>query len=172
MKKINTLRLVFAALMAALCCVLTLVLQIPSPMNGYVNLGDCAVLLSGWILGPAWGAAAAGIGSGLADIITGYAHYAPGTIIIKALMAVIAALLAKAVCRDKVTGKIVSGIAAELWMVLGYFIYACLLLGKGLAAAASIPGNLFQGAVGIVAAVAIIQVLRANKSCRELLAKI
>ena len=28
-----------------------MVVQIPSPMNGYVNLGDCFVLLSGWLLG-------------------------------------------------------------------------------------------------------------------------
>ena len=37
-KKIRTL--VLSALFAALCTVMTLVIQIPSPMNGYVNLGD------------------------------------------------------------------------------------------------------------------------------------
>lgn len=30
-------------------------------------------------------------------------------------------------------------------MVLGYFAYASMILGKGLAAAASIPGNIVQG---------------------------
>ena len=60
-KKIRTM--VTAAVLAALSCVATMVVQIPSPMNGYVNLGDCFVLLSGWLLGPWWGAAAGGIGS-------------------------------------------------------------------------------------------------------------
>ena len=52
-KKIR--KLVLAALLAALVCVATMVVQIPSPMQGYVNLGDCFVLLSGWLLGPWYG---------------------------------------------------------------------------------------------------------------------
>lgn len=93
-KAIRTL--VLAALFAALACVATMVIQIPSPMNGYVNLGDCFVLLAGWVLGPVYGSLAAGIGSALADMFTGYMHYAPGTFLIKAVMALIAWALAKA----------------------------------------------------------------------------
>lgn len=52
-------KLVLAALFAALCTIMTLVIQVPSPMQGYVNLGDCAVLLSAWVLGPLYGGAAA-----------------------------------------------------------------------------------------------------------------
>lgn len=59
-------KLVLSALMAALVYVATSIIQIPSPVNGYVNLGDCFVLLSGWLLGPWYGAAAAGIAIGLA----------------------------------------------------------------------------------------------------------
>ena len=59
----KTLKLVLSALMAALVYVATSIIQIPSPVNGYVNLGDCFVLLSGWLLGPWYGGAAAGIGS-------------------------------------------------------------------------------------------------------------
>ena len=90
-KKIR--KLVLAALLAALVCVATMVVQIPSPMQGYVNLGDCFVLLSGWLLGPWYGFAAGGIGSMLADIFLGYAHYAPGTLVIKGVMALVAALM-------------------------------------------------------------------------------
>lgn len=82
-------KMVLTALLAALTCVATMIIQIPSPMNGYVNLGDCFVLLSGWLLGPWLGFAAGGIGSMLADIFTGYAHYAPGTLVIKGLVALI-----------------------------------------------------------------------------------
>ena len=48
-------KLVVSALMAALTYVATMVIRIPSPMDGYVNLGDCFVLLSGWLLGPWYG---------------------------------------------------------------------------------------------------------------------
>ena len=53
MRDANIKKLVLAALMAALTYVATSIVQIPSPMQGYVNLGDCIVLLSGWILGTA-----------------------------------------------------------------------------------------------------------------------
>ena len=84
-------RLVYTALFTALTTVATLVIQVPSPMSGYVNLGDAMVLLSAWILGPVYGTAAAGIGSMLADLLSGYAYYAPGTLVIKCLMAFVAA---------------------------------------------------------------------------------
>lgn len=86
-------KLVLSALMAALVYVATSIIQIPSPVNGYVNLGDCFVLLSGWLLGPWYGAAAAGIGSMLVDLLSGYGHYVPGTLIIKGLDALAAALI-------------------------------------------------------------------------------
>lgn len=159
MRDMKIRKMVLAALMAALTYVATMVVQIPSPMQGFVNLGDCCVLLSGWILGPWWGGAAAGIGSMLTDLLNGYAHYAPGTLVIKALDAMAAALIVKALGR-KPYAYVVGGVVGELIMVAGYFGYACLLLGKGIGAAASIPGNLVQGAVGLVAGFLLLQVAR------------
>ena len=156
-KKIRTM--VMAAVLAALACVATMVVQIPSPMNGYVNLGDCFVLLSGWLLGPWWGGAAGGIGSMLADLLLGYGHYAPGTLIIKGLMALVGALIFKAFGKSSV-GALISGLVSEIIMVAGYFGYAALLLGKGIGAAASVPGNLVQGAVGLIAGCLLLQVAR------------
>ena len=153
-KKIRTM--VMAAVLAALTCVATMVVQIPSPMNGFVNLGDCFVLLSGWLLGPWWGGAAGGIGSMLADLLLGYGHYAPGTLIIKGLMALVGALIFKALGKSSV-GALVSGLVSEIIMVAGYFGYAALLLGKGIGAAASVPGNLVQGAVGLIAGFLLLQ---------------
>ena len=88
MKNEKLRKLVFAAVLAAFVCVATMIIRIPTPTKGYVNLGDCIVLVSGWLLGPVYGGAAAGIGSMFADIISGYFTYAPATLIIKALMAV------------------------------------------------------------------------------------
>lgn len=156
-------KLVFTSMFTALTCIATMVIQIPSPMNGYLNLGDAAVLLGAWILGPAYGAFAGGVGSMLADLLSGYVYYAPGTLVIKGVVALVAAVVFRAL-RSKSDkrglAQIVSGILGECIMVAGYFGYACLLLQKGLAAAASIPGNLVQGGVGIAAATAVYLALR------------
>lgn len=163
-------KLVLAALMAALCTIMTMVIQVPSPMQGYVNLGDCAVLMSAWVLGPLYGGAAAGIGSALADLLSSYAHYVPGTFAIKLVMAVAAALIFRAATKKGLSassvllGQIAGGVVAEVIMVLGYFAYASLWLGKGLAAAASIPGNIVQGVFGLVAATVVYTVLSRSRA--------
>ena len=118
-KKIR--KLVLAALLAALVCVATMVVQIPSPMQGYVNLGDCFVLLSGWLLGPWYGFAAGGIGSMLADIFLGYAHYAPGTLVIKGVMALVAALMYEKMGRTA-TSRIAGGVVVVLLTLRAVFI--------------------------------------------------
>lgn len=165
-EKFSVRTLVITALFTALTCIATMVIQIRMTVTeGYVNIGDCFVLLGAWVLGPYFGAFAGGVGSALADLLSGYMHYVPGTFVIKALMAIVAAVLYRQIGKKhNRLGQLASGIAAELWMVLGYFLYAWLLLGKGSAAATSIPGNLLQGAIGIVAAVALIAALRESKA--------
>lgn len=174
MRSVSIKKMVFAAMMAALTCIATMVIQIPSPANGYTNLGDCMVLLCGWILGPVYGSLAAGIGSALADLLSGYAHYVPGTFLIKGIMALAAFGAYRALYKLRVPGVfsgIFSGLVAELWMIAGYLGYAWLLLGSGLTAAlASIPGNAVQGALGLVTAVLMFTVCKSNKTLRKLTA--
>ena len=69
----KTKKIVMAALIAALACMATMLIKIPSPLKGYINLGDCVVLLAGWILSPIYGFLAAGLGTALADVFSGYA---------------------------------------------------------------------------------------------------
>lgn len=167
MKDSNIRKLVLAALFAALCTIMTLVIQIPSPMQGYVNLGDCAVLMAAWTLGPVSGGMAAAIGSMLADLLSGYAYYAPATFVIKLAMAVADGLIFRLLQRRPTShlllSQAVSGVAAESIMVVGYFGYACLWLGKGLGAAASIPGNVVQGVFGLAAAAAVYTMLNRSR---------
>ena len=51
--------LVTAALLAALTCIATMVIKVPTPTLGYVHPGDGLVLLCGLILGPVYGSLAA-----------------------------------------------------------------------------------------------------------------
>lgn len=140
-------RMVFTGLLTALVCVATMVIRIPTPTNGYINLGDAMVLLCGWLLGPAFGFFAAGLGSALADLINGYGSYVAGTLLIKGLMGLSAALLMR---KGSVASQVMGGVLAEVIMIGGYFLYESMLLGYGLAAVASVPGNALQGGMGLV----------------------
>jgi uncharacterized membrane protein len=144
-------KLVLAALLAALACIATMIITIPSPLKGYINLGDCVVLTAGWILSPAYGFLAAGLGSALADVFSGYVMYAPATFIIKGLMAVIAGCIFKFLYKTfgNLTSRIVSGAAAEIAMVLGYFVFEGFLYGF-IPSAANIPANAVQGIAGLI----------------------
>ena len=159
--------LVFAALLAALACVATLVLTGPSPTGGFRNLGDTVVVLSAYLLGPWWGAAAAGIGSMLADLFAGYPAYAPATLVIKAVMALLAAVLYKALGK-KNWAFLVCAVAAEAVMVVGYWLYDGFLMGSVMGAAVGIPSNLVQAAFGLIASTALALALKASKYVRDL----
>lgn len=160
--KIEKMRkIIFSALFSAIICVATFVVQIPIPATGgYVNLGDCFVIISGYMLGGFYGAIASGLGSALADILAGYAQYAPATFIIKAAMAIVVYYLFIALCKamgEKLTivSRIITAIIAEIIMAAGYFAYEALILGYGLSAAASIVPNLMQGFVAVISSVII-----------------
>lgn len=168
MKHNRLIRLVLAALFAALGCVATMVISIPIPAtNGYINLGDGIVLLGAFFLPPAYAAAAGGLGSMLADILLGYASYAPATLLIKALSALCAATVSH--MGQRKTGAVILGaVAGEILMILGYFGYEALVLGYGLAAVGSIPANALQAAAGIVVSVLCHRALRAVLSIEKL----
>ena len=175
----NLKKMILTALMAAFTCIATMILKIPTPTFGYIHLGDGLVLLSGFILGPAAGSLAAGIGSMFADIFSGYLSFAPATLIIKALTAGIAGWLFHALknrakpSRTHSAAVILSGLAGEAIMVTGYFLYeagvaafasgglsAAAIAAGAASSAAGIPFNIVQGFTGIVIGLLLLPVLQ------------
>ena len=152
-------KLVIAAMLAALTCVATMVIKIPSPLNGYINLGDCFVLLAGWTLPVSYGFLSAGIGSALADVFSGYAAYAPATFIIKGLMAVAAGYIFRAISKHTniLVARIISGISAEAIMVVGYLLFESVLYGFGPSLVNVVP-NCIQGIAGLLIGTVLIKV--------------
>lgn len=146
-------KLTLAGAFAALTAVATLLIQIPSPTKGYINLGDVFVNLSAWVLGTLYGGAAAGIGSAMADLISGYTVYAPATLIIKAAMAVASyAVYHQFSKKHKSFFALLAGaIAAEIIMVTGYAVFAGFLYGSVQTALLSVPENIVQGVFGLTA---------------------
>ena len=148
-KKSTTFRICITALFAALTCVATMVIRIPSPLGGYINFGDCILLVGAWILGPVGGFAAGAVGSGLADLFSGYAAYVPGTFVIKGLMALAAALIIK-LAPLKIS-RIISAVVAEIIMIGGYYAFEAFIMGFGAEATlANVPYNCIQGLLGVI----------------------
>lgn len=177
MKQNATLKIVLTALFAALTCVATMLVHIPIPATGgYANLGDGVILLCAFLLDPMCAVAAAGIGSMLADMLLGYMVYAPGTLVIKAVMALIAALIYNAFGRKRSPRRafafqLAGGIGAEIFMVLGYFFYEAVILGSGLGATEGILLNVWQAVVGVIVASILTPILSRSKEVMEIMDK-
>lgn len=158
------IKMVTAALMAALTCVATFAIHIPSPA-GYIHPGDSFVLLSGMILGPIYGPLAAGIGSMLADLLAGFPQYALATFVIKALTAVVAALIFR---KGKIGTVILAGICGSIVVTLGYFIYDNFLVGFAVAVEQA-PLNGVQNLLGIVIATLLLPLLSRIPQIQEIM---
>ena len=159
-----TQKIVLASMFAALACVATMVIKIPSPLKGYMNLGDCVVLTAGWMLSPLYGFLAAGLGSALADLFSGYAVYAPATFLIKGLMALAAWYIYKILNKkiNSSVSRIISGFIAELIMIFGYYVFEGFLYGFS-ASLVNIPANAVQGAAGLILGVVLIKIFEKTK---------
>lgn len=153
----KVMRLCMTALFVAIVCVGTFI-SVPLPI-GYFNLGDAAVLLSAWLLGPIFGAIAAAAGSALADLLLGYVIYAPATAIIKGAMAVCAYFLSAALGKAvrsrgwSFVPRLAGAVVGEAIMIGGYFLYEATVLKYGMGATASLPGNATQAVCGAAIAV-------------------
>ena len=161
MKMTRTQKVVFTALITALITISTMFIRIPLPL-GYVNLGDAFIFLAVFLLGPLYGTIASGVGSAFADLL-GFPLYAPGTLIIKALMALLACLVYKLINKNQklsILAEIVAGIVGAVVMAFGYFFYEILFFETAGVAIVNVPWNLLQGAVGIVLSVVIMRILK------------
>lgn len=157
----NLKMLVTAALFAALACVATMSIRIPTPgTGGYIHPGDAIVILSGIVLGPVWGLLAGGIGSALADLLGGYFIYVPITFAIKGLIALAAGLIYQKMGKTKKSryaAVFLGGIVDIIFVAGGYFL--CELMMYGTAAAASVPANVIQGVSGLILSIILYPVL-------------
>lgn len=167
----NLKQTVMTALFAALACVATMSIRIPTPgTGGYIHPGDAIVILSGVILGPVWGLLAAGIGSAMADLLGGYFIYVPITFAVKGLIAFIAGMIYHRLgktSKTQYTAVILGGIADIILVAGGYFLCEIPLYGVS-AAAASIPANLIQGLGGLIIAFVLYPLLLAVPDIRKI----
>ena len=150
-------KLILAGLFASLVFTATWI-SVPAPM-GNINLGDSMLLLGAWILGGAWSVIGCAVGASLCDLLSAYIIYAPATLVIKIVMGIVAILFFRYSSKSpSLLKRIVSALAAEAVMILGYFVYESFLYGIP-AAVLNILFNLTQGSISIVIALLLYQIL-------------
>lgn len=126
MTTLGTKKITYTGIMMAVVFIATSAIKIPIPITGgYINFGDAFVMLSGIILGPIYGALAAGVGSSLSDLIGPYAQWALPTLIIKASMAFIIGFLALKKDNKKVI-FLSTSLFAIVWIGFNFALHSIL----------------------------------------------
>ncbi len=136
-----------SAVMAALVCVTTMLIQVPIPATeGFFNIGDAMIMVASMTGGPMVGAFAGGIGSSLADLLGGWYVWAIPTLIIKGTEGFLAGRILRR-GRQNIQNIILAWMVGGLEMVFGYFLVQIYLYGFS-AALVELPFNFVQMAVG------------------------
>ena len=160
----KTKNLATVSLLVALTAVATMIIKIPTPATrGYVNVGDSVIFVAALLFGAKIGGLAGGVGSAMADVLLGYTHYAPITLVVKGIEGLIVGGLFGWTRRSLLSkGGVIVAVPIVLlggaWMIFGYFSAQILMYGLG-AAVGELSGNTFQAllsaAIGIPMAVAL-----------------
>jgi len=141
------------AVLTALTTIATVVIAIPIPASsGFLNFGDALVMLSGLLLGPLGGFIAGGVGSAMGDVILGYVHFAPITLVVKGCEGLVMGLFSSRARNASLLAKwdVVGLAASSLVMVTGYFLAEIPLYGYGAALAELLTANWLQVVVGSI----------------------
>ena len=137
------------------------ILHIPiGSSGGYIHLGDTMVYMAAALLPTPYAMAAAAIGGGLADVLSGAAAWALPTVIIKAIMVLpFTAKKPTFLCVRNLLAPLAAGAVG----IGGYFVAECVLVrlagstwaAAAVGAAASILPNGMQEIAGAVAFLAL-----------------
>jgi uncharacterized membrane protein len=131
----------------AVVTITTLFLRIPTPTGGYFNFGDVAVVFCGLLLGKRGGFLAGGLGSAIADILSGYAMFAPLTFIAKGIEGFICGFAKN---KKKVIYHILPLIGSGS-IIITYFLGEWMMPQIGFASAvAELPANTLQAIGGYI----------------------
>ncbi len=138
-------KIVRLALVASVVVVATHFLKVPTP-TGYVHLGDGVIYGAALAFGASFAAVSGGIGSALADIVGGYAVWAPWTLIIKAVAGY---LIGKIGCGQSRQRQTAAAIAGAAWTVAGYAVVSSIMYSPAAALGESLA-NLVQVGSGVL----------------------
>lgn len=157
MKNNKTFKICITAVFIALVYIATAFIQIPIPL-GYAHLGNSIILLASLLLTPRIACISGGIGSSMADILTGFPIWAVPTLIIKIGIALIASSIFSLGKKSKsiYSKRTFAGTAASMiFMTAGYTVAGAILYGSVASGLSSAPGLFAEGIVNIIVFYAI-----------------
>ncbi len=155
----STVLIAMAAVMAALVCITTVLIQVPIPAtDGFFNIGDAMVMVAALIGGPIVGAFAGGIGSSFADLLGGWYVWVIPTLIIKGMEGFLTGWILRR-GEQNVQNVVLAWIIGGLEMVFGYFLVQVYMYGLS-AAMVELPFNFVQMAVAGIVGIPLSQALK------------
>ena len=129
-----------SGILSALVFVITAYLHIPT-YNGYVHCGDGLIFLAACVLPMPYSIIVGALGAMLADLLTGFAIWAPGSMIIKGLLARLFTCKSNKILTKR---NLVMLLPAALISTAGYYLYEALITGSFIASLSGIPGSIIQ----------------------------
>lgn len=151
MKKQNIRLMCIAGVLCAVVFVFTAYLHIPSH-TGYTHIGDGFIYLAACMLPLPYAIFVGAGGALLADCLTGFAIWAPGSVIIKTLAVLFFCRKGRKIITVR---NLFALIPACLLCIGGYYLYEALITWNFVAPAAGIPGYIIQSVLSSIAFVII-----------------
>lgn len=143
----NKIRLMcITGVFVALVFVVTAYLHIPTN-NGYIHIGDGFIYLAASLLPWPYAVFVGAGGALLADVLTGFAVWAPGSVVIKAVTALLFSSKGKRIITLR---NALALLPATVICAGGYYLYEALIYSNFISPLAGIPANLTQSVASAV----------------------
>ena len=151
MKRKNVRLMCLSGVFTALVFVVTAYLHIPT-INGYIHVGDGLIYLAACLLPCQYAILVGAVGALLADCLTGFAIWAPGSVIIKALTVLLFTNKGKKIMS---LHNCLVLLPAALVCAVGYYLYESLIYMNFVSSLVGIPASLAQSLASSVLFVCI-----------------
>lgn len=129
-----------AGVFTAIVFVFTAYLHVPSH-TGYTHVGDGFIYLAACLLPLPYAMFVGAAGALLADCLTGFAIWAPGSVVIKAVAVLFFVRKGSKIITVR---NLLALIPASALCIGGYYLYEALITGNWVAPASGIPGYITQ----------------------------
>jgi uncharacterized membrane protein len=146
-----------SAVVGAAVAVATMAISIPMGL-GFLNFGEVVIYTAAFLFGGVVGGLGGGIGAAVADVVLGYAFYAPITLVAKGIEGYVVGRLAG----ESTRSKAIAVAAGAPFMIVAYVIARAYLEGIPAALLNELPMDIIQAVVGFAIALPLSQALQSR----------
>ena len=146
MKNTKVKNMCLAGIFCAVVFVFTAYVHIPSH-TGYTHIGDGFIYLAACMLPLPYAMFVGAAGALLADVLTGFAMWAPASVIIKAAAVLFFSRRSERIVTPR---NLLALIPASLVCIVGYYLYEALITLNFVAPLAGIPGYITQSVLSSI----------------------